>query len=85
MATSLSTVDGLISGMSTSTIIQQLLSIDKVPQQRLVAKQNTLADKIASYQSINTKFLTLQTAADKLTLPETWTARSTVSSSMKLE
>jgi flagellar hook-associated protein 2 len=81
MATSLSTVDGLISGMSTSTIIQQLLSIDKVPQQRLVAQQSTIADKIASYQSINTKFLTLQTAADKLTLPETWTARSAVSSS----
>lgn len=81
MATSLSTVDGLISGMSTSTIIQQLLSIDKVPQQRLVAQQSKIADKIASYQSINTKFLTLQTAADKLTLPETWTARSAVSSS----
>ncbi|MCU1485353.1 MAG: flagellar hook-associated 2 domain protein [Actinomycetia bacterium] len=81
MATSLSSVDGLISGMSTSTIIQQLLTIDKVPQQRLVAKQNTLADKITSYQSINTKFLTLQAAADKLTLPETWTARSAVSSS----
>jgi flagellar hook-associated protein 2 len=81
VASSLSSVDGLISGMSTSTVISQLMSIEKVPQDRLVAQQSSISTKIASYQKVNSKFLALQTAADKLTLPETWTARSAVSSS----
>jgi flagellar hook-associated protein 2 len=81
MASSTSSVDGLISGMDTSTIISQLMQLEKAPQDRLVQQQQALASKITSYQSVNSKFLTLQSAADKLTLPETWTARTATSSS----
>jgi flagellar hook-associated protein 2 len=81
MASSTSSVDGLITGMDTSTIISQLMQLEKVPQDRLVQQQQALARKITSYQSVNGKFLALQTAADKLTLPETWTTRTATSSS----
>jgi flagellar hook-associated protein 2 len=81
VATSLSSVDGLISGMSTSTVISQLMQIEKAPQDRLVAQQSTLGTKVNSYQRVNSKLVALQSAADKLTHTETWTARSTTSSS----
>jgi flagellar hook-associated protein 2 len=81
VATSTSSVDGLISGMSTSTIISQLMQIEKAPQDRLVQQQQTINTRIAAYQRVNSAFVGLQTAASTLTLPETWTARAASSSS----
>jgi flagellar hook-associated protein 2 len=64
---SLSTVDGLVSGLSTSSVISQLMQVEAQPQTNLknqVTKQNTV---ISAYQSVNSKFTALQTAAQAFT------------------
>ncbi|MCU1373111.1 MAG: flagellar hook-associated 2 domain protein, partial [Actinomycetia bacterium] len=81
MATSLSSVDGLISGMSTTQVISQLMTIEAQPQDRLVAQRNTLTTMVQSYQSVNTKFLAFQSASDKLTHADNWAVRTASSSS----
>lgn len=64
---SLSTVDGLVSGLSTSSVISQLMQIEAQPQTNLkqqVSKQNGV---ISAYQAVNTKFTALKTAAAAFT------------------
>lgn len=74
-------VDGLVSGMDTATVIKQLLDLERIPQQRLVQKQQDQQARIAAFQSINAKVLSLQTAADALTKADTWKAFKVTSSS----
>lgn len=75
-----STVDGLVSGMDTTTIINQLLSLERQPQLRLEQKKATQEARIAAYQMVNAKFIALQTAADSLALADTWKAFKVTSS-----
>lgn len=74
-------VDGLVSGLSTSTIIEQLMSLERQPQVRLTRKRAANDEKIAAYQAINTKLASLRSAADALTKTSAWSARSVTSSS----
>jgi flagellar hook-associated protein 2 len=65
-------IDGLISGMSTSQVISQLMQVESQQQAGLkqkVVDQNTV---LKSLQSVNSKVSTLKAAADKLILPTTW-------------
>lgn len=62
----MSAVDGLISGMNTSDIIRQLLSLERQPVVRLQSKK-TAADKaITALQGLNTKFLAIADLSKKL-------------------
>lgn len=74
-------VDGLVSGLSTSTIIEQLMSLERQPQVRLTRKRAANDEKIAAYQAINNKLASLRSAADALTKTSAWSARSVTSSS----
>ena len=60
------TVDGLVSGMSTSTMISQLMQIEAAPQTRLKTKVSDAQSVVTAYQSVNTKISALKTAADSL-------------------
>jgi flagellar hook-associated protein 2 len=76
-----SKIDGLVSGLDTTAIINAIMAQAALPQTNL---KNQLASEqavLAAYQSINTKMVTLQTASDALTLPSTWQAMVTQSSS----
>jgi flagellar hook-associated protein 2 len=76
-----SSVDGLISGMSTSQVISQLMQVEAQQQTGLknkVQDQNTV---IQSLQSVNSKVSSLKSAADKLILPTTWQAAKAASTS----
>lgn len=70
----MASVDGLVSGMDTTAVIQQLLQLERMPQVRLEQKQKAYEAKVAAYQSVNTKLLALQSAADALTKTDTWSA-----------
>jgi flagellar hook-associated protein 2 len=76
-----SKIDGLVSGLDTTSIINAIMAQAALPQTNL--KNNLAAQqaKLAAYQAINTKFATMQTAADALTAASTWQSMAVTSSS----
>ena len=71
-------VDGLISGLGTSDVINQLLQLERQPQVRLQSQQKALATTTSAYQGLNTRFDAVLQAATALA-----TADSTAWSGMK--
>ena len=78
---STSSVDGLISGLSTSQLISQLMQVEQAPQDALKTKVTAENKVISAYQSVNTRMSSLQTAADTLVQDSTWQAVKATSSS----
>ena len=74
-------VDGLVSGMGTSTMISQLMQIEAQPQARLQTKVKDAQNVVTSYQSVNSKLAALKTAADDLSQLSTWRSIKPASSS----
>lgn len=74
MAISSSAVDGLVSGLDTSSIISQLLQVDAAPQTKLKSNVSAAQSKVTAFQSVNTKLAALQTAAANLQSASAWTA-----------
>ena len=75
----MASVDGLISGLNTSDIIKQLMQLERQPQVRLQTKKATVESAIGALRNLNTKFLSITTAAAKLTEPQGWTLASATS------
>ncbi|MFC7528106.1 flagellar filament capping protein FliD [Actinoplanes sp. GCM10030250] len=76
-----SSVDGLVSGLSTSSLIGQLMQVEAAPQNRLKAKVQTAENTVASYTSVNGKLFSLKGAADTLGQLSTWRSIQASSSS----
>ncbi|PZS25838.1 MAG: hypothetical protein DLM59_19440 [Pseudonocardiales bacterium] len=83
MATSSSSVDGLVSGLDSTAIITQLMALERQPQNRLKVQLQTEQTALSGYQAINTKVAVLLTATRKFTDPLTtaWNSLSVASSS----
>ena len=64
---STSSVDGLISGLSTSDLITKLMSIERQPQAQLSRKITRAAATSALYQTLNSRVLAVKDAASGLT------------------
>ena len=69
-----SSVDGLVSGLSTSSVISQLMTVEAAPQTRLKSKVSTAQTAVAAYQSVNTKLLAFKAAAEDLGRLSNWRA-----------
>lgn len=65
-------VDGLISGLSTSDVITQLMQIERQPQVRLRSQRTAVDTLTSAYQSLNARFEALQKAAEALADPAGW-------------
>ena len=76
-----SAVDGLVSGLSTSSLITQLMQVEAAPQARLKTKVTTAQNVVSSYQSVNSKVTALKASAHTLTQLPTWRAIKASSSS----
>jgi flagellar hook-associated protein 2 len=76
-----SSIDGLVSGLSTSSMITALMKVEAAPQDRLKTKVTTAQTAVASYQSVNSKLSALKSAADDLGQLSTWRAVKPTSSS----
>jgi flagellar hook-associated protein 2 len=74
-------IDGLVSGLSTSDLISQLMQVESLPKQKLQAKITTHQSTQGALQQINTKLKSLFTAADGLTTADAFTAVKATSSS----
>jgi flagellar hook-associated protein 2 len=73
-------VDGLVSGLDTTSLITQLMAAEKAPQDRLKAKQTEAKNLVKAYQSLNTKLASLRDAAAKLGDPAGWGTMKATSS-----
>lgn len=68
----MSSIDGLISGMNTTSIIQQLMSLERQPVSRLQVKKAFADKSITALQGLNTKFLAITQIAKKLSGTTGW-------------
>lgn len=62
----MSSIDGLVSGMNTSSIISQLMALERQPVNRLELKKSVADKAITALQGLNTKFLAIADLAKKL-------------------
>ncbi len=60
-------VDGLVSGLDTTSLISQLLQAEAAPQTQLKTKLSTVNAGAAAYRTVNTRFDAIRTAAAALT------------------
>ncbi|WP_432491137.1 flagellar filament capping protein FliD [Kineococcus auxinigenes] len=77
----MASVDGLVSGMDTTSIISQLIAVDSAPKARLQSSVSTAQLKVTAYQSVNSRMSALQSAADNLQKAAAWTPAKATSSS----
>lgn len=73
-------IDGMISGLDTTSIISQLMQIEAQPQVRLKASVSDAQKQVSSFQTINTLMLAVGAAAEKLQKASTWTAGTATAS-----
>ncbi len=78
-------IDGLISGLDTTNLINQLMQIEAAPQTLLKNKQSDASAVVSALQSLNTKFASLADAATKATKPESWQSLVASSSSPSVQ
>ena len=74
-------VDGLISGLDTTSLINQLISAEAATQTSLKTRLSATQSSEAAYRSVNTKVEALRTAALELAKATTWSAAKSTSSS----
>src|SRR3712207_9094419 len=73
-------VDGLVSGLDTTSLISQLVQAEAAPQAQLKTKLSTTTASATAYRAVNTRFDAVRTAAEALTKPESWSAVKATSS-----
>jgi flagellar hook-associated protein 2 len=76
-----SAVDGLVTGMSTSTVIAQLMKVEGAPQQALKDKVSKQEKITQAYQTVNSKLVSLKSLAESLTKDDLWKSTRATSSS----
>jgi flagellar capping protein FliD len=76
-------VDGLISGLDTTSLVSQLVAAEALPQTRLKTQMSAAQAAADAYRAVNTKVDAVRTAAEALTaegLAAARTAKSTATS-----
>lgn len=73
-------IDGLVSGLDTSSIISQLMQLERQPQTRLVAKRDAVNKEVDLYRQLNTRFQAVETAAEALSGTLDWSVAKATSS-----
>ncbi|MCP4277994.1 MAG: flagellar filament capping protein FliD, partial [Gammaproteobacteria bacterium] len=84
-ATGTSAIGGLISGLDTGTLIDQLIAVSRKRVDLVVSNRELESGKLSALQSLNTQILSFQSAAETLKDSDTFdvfkTSSSTTSSS----
>jgi flagellar hook-associated protein 2 len=76
---------GLATGLDTSSIITQLMNLERIPEQLLQAQQKTNTNKISEFQKIEDALTSLQTVVKGINTPGTFsTLKSSVADSSVL-
>ncbi len=72
MALATTSVSGLVSGLDTASIIQQMMSIERRPISLLQDQMAKAEQQKGAFTTINTSLLALKTIADELAGESTW-------------
>ena len=76
----MSNVDGLVSGLDTTSLVRQLMQLERQPQVRLQTKKADAERAVTAYQDLNTRFSSLRDAARALATPANWQLTKATSS-----
>lgn len=79
MASSI-TFSGISSGLDSSSIISQLMTVEAIPQNNLKTKVSTEQSQLSSLQQINTALASLFTSAQSFSSGSTWSKIAATSS-----
>jgi flagellar hook-associated protein 2 len=71
-----SAIDGLVSGLDTTSIINNLMSVEARPQTLLKSRLSDTQAKATAYRAVNTRFDAIRTAAEALTATSLEAART---------
>jgi len=80
MSNGMASVDGLVSGLNTTEIIDALVSIEKRRVSLLEHKQNNYERQLSALREVNTRMLSLKTAAYDLSKASSYNVWSATSS-----
>lgn len=75
-----STIDGLVSGLDTTSLINSLMQVEAAPQTLLKTKQDSTTKVLTALQALNTKVAALAETATKAADPVSWGAATATSS-----
>jgi flagellar capping protein FliD len=73
-------VDGLISGMDTTALINGLMAAEGAPQAALKSRMSAAEKAASAYRTVNTTFLAVTAAAENALKAETWSPTKATSS-----
>lgn len=73
-------IDGLVSGLDTTSLINQLMQVEAAPQTLLKSKQSSTKSFVSALQALNTKVASLAENAAKVAKPASWNAFAATSS-----
>ena len=73
-------VDGLVSGLDTTSLVSQLVAAEALPQTRLKTQLTTTQAAATAYRAVNSKVDAVRTAAEALTADGLAAARTANSS-----
>ncbi|GIE80099.1 flagellar hook-associated protein 2 [Actinoplanes philippinensis] len=76
-----SSVDGLVSGLSTTSMINQMMQVEAAGQTKLKTKVEKAETAISSYMSVNTKVKAVKVAADAVGNLAAWRSMKASSTS----
>jgi flagellar hook-associated protein 2 len=74
-------IDGLVSNLDTTSLINQLMQVESAPQTLLKTKQTNTKSLVTALQALNTKVASLAESAAKVAKTESWQAWKATSSS----
>lgn len=77
----MTSIDGLVTGLDTTSIINQLLAAERIPQNQILAKQALAEARAGAFADLRGRYDAVSTAAKALDLPDDWAALSAASSS----
>lgn len=77
----MASIDGLITGMSTTDTIKQLMQVEAASQTALKAKVTTTNRVVSAYQSVNSRLSSLAAAAKAAGSADSWSAMKATSNS----
>jgi len=73
-------IDGIVSGLETSKIINQLMQVEANQQTLLGMKKTSASAVVTALQGLNTRFVSLAESATTLAKPSSWTVVTATSS-----
>ena len=69
-------LSGLASGFDWKSVVDQLMTLNRVPQDRLRSEKSTNTSKISTFSTLRTRLTALQTSAKALTSDSLFAQRS---------